>query len=154
MPQSLPLRDIHLPEAISWWPPAVGWWLLLLLVPLIFFMLWRLYRKITKKTAVKSAKKLLAVIKQDQQTDDAKKLQQLSALLRRVAISIAPRQQCAGLTGDAWLRYLDRSIKGTPFSQGIGRCLADAHYRKKTSGEIDIQALIGLCEQWLRGQKT
>ena len=24
----LDLRDIHLPEAIGWWPPAIGWWLL------------------------------------------------------------------------------------------------------------------------------
>lgn len=29
------LKDIHLPESISWWPPAVGWWVLLLLVIVI-----------------------------------------------------------------------------------------------------------------------
>ena len=28
-PQQIPLRDLHLPEAISWWPLAPGWWLLI-----------------------------------------------------------------------------------------------------------------------------
>ncbi len=33
------LRDIHLPDPISWWPPAPGWWVLAVVVlALLFFM--------------------------------------------------------------------------------------------------------------------
>ncbi len=153
MEQELPLRDIHLPEAIGWWPPAIGWWLLPILLTLAALALWWWYRKITRRTALKSAKRLLAEIKQDRQSDEQAKLLRLSALLRRVAISQAPRRNCAGLTGEAWLRYLDRSLEGSPFSEGIGRCLADAHFRKNPPNAIDISALIELCERWLKGQK-
>lgn len=36
------LRDIHLPEAVGWWPPAPGWWLLalLLVAALVYGLLW------------------------------------------------------------------------------------------------------------------
>ena len=27
--EQIPLRDLHLPEAISWWPLAPGWWVVI-----------------------------------------------------------------------------------------------------------------------------
>lgn len=154
MEQSLPLRDIHLPEAISWWPPAIGWWLLLVLIPLLIFGIWWLYKHLTRNTAVKSAKRLLTRIKDDPNTDDFQKLQQLSTWLRRVSISIAPRQNSAGLTGKAWLAYLDHGVAGSPFSEGIGQCLAEVQFRQSAPNDLDINALITLCETWLKGQKS
>tara|TARA_R110001606_G_scaffold361754_7_gene515366 strand:- start:289275 stop:289739 length:465 start_codon:yes stop_codon:yes gene_type:complete len=153
MEQSLPLRDIHLPEAISWWPPAIGWWLLLVLIPLIIFGAWWLYKRLTRNTAVKSAKRLLITIKDDPNSDELQKIQQLSTWLRRVTMSVAPDQRNAGLTGITWLAYLDSSVEGSPFSNGIGQCLADAQFRQSVPTDIDITALITLCETWLKGQK-
>tara|TARA_R110002050_G_scaffold9504_1_gene33388 strand:- start:552980 stop:553444 length:465 start_codon:yes stop_codon:yes gene_type:complete len=153
MEHSLPLRDIHLPDAISWWPPAIGWWLLLVLTPLLIFGAWWFFKRLTRKTAVKSAKHLLAAIKADPNTDNLHKLQQLSAWLRRVAMSVSPDQHNAGLTGNAWLTYLDNSVEGSPFSEGIGQCLADIQFRKSAPDDLDIDALITLCETWLKGQK-
>ena len=31
-PEQIPLRDLHLPEAIGWWPLAPGWWVVIALV--------------------------------------------------------------------------------------------------------------------------
>lgn len=151
-PVDLPLRDIHLPEAISWWPPAIGWWLLAALVPLLAGILYWLYRRLTRKTALKTAKKVLAAIRQDNTMDDLTKLSEISILLRRVAISTASRSRTASLTGEAWLAYLDGAMPGAPFSQGVGRYLSDARYRKETPGDLDIVRLINLCEDWLKAQ--
>ena len=148
----LPLRDIHLPEAIGWWPPALGWWLLAILIPLsIALMVW-LYMRITRKTAIKAAKKLLLQIKQDKQSDNNQKLTDLSALIRRVAISTTSRENCAGLTGQQWLEFLDQSMKSSPFTQGIGQLLANAPYQKSAPSEQDINQLSRLCEDWLNAQ--
>jgi hypothetical protein len=152
-PTELPLKDIHLPEAIGWFPPAPGWWLVLLLIPLIIWFLYWVYKRLTRKTALKTAKQLLVNIK-DSPMDNAQKLTELSAWLRRVAISVAPRAETASLTGQAWLAFLDSSLKDAPFSTGAGRCLADAPYRKSALSESEISQLISLCENWLKAQKS
>ena len=148
----LPLRDIHLPEAISWWPPALGWWLLAILIPLLLTLIFWLYKRITRKTAIKAAKKLLLQIKLDAHRDNHEKLIELSALLRRVAISNAGRTICAGLTGEHWLEFLDYSVKGSPFTQGIGKLLATAPYQKTQPTDMEISQLTRLCEDWLNAQ--
>jgi uncharacterized protein DUF4381 len=153
MQPDLPLRDIHLPDPIGWWPPAIGWWLLIILIPSVTFLFWWLIKRITRRTALKSARKRLQAIKQESDISPLQTIQQLSALLRRVTISISPRSNSAGLTGSAWLHYLDSSMPDTPFSSGIGQHLAEAHYRRQVPDDIDLPALIALCEQWLKRQK-
>ena len=43
------MRDIHLAEAISWWPLAWGWWLVIVVsiaaLILLFYALYRRHRK-------------------------------------------------------------------------------------------------------------
>ncbi|UOA09499.1 DUF4381 domain-containing protein [Methylobacter sp. S3L5C] len=148
----LPLKDIHLPEAIGWWPPAIGWWLLAVLIPLFIVFLYWLYKRLTRKTAIKTAKKQLAFIKQYSVVDNDKKLRELSMLLRRVAISVTSRTEVASLTGRQWLVFLDKSLTGAPFSDGCGQLLTTAPYRNTPPTEAEISQLISLCEDWLNAQ--
>lgn len=155
MPTSqLPLRDIHLPEAISWWPPAVGWWLLAVLIPLLLVFAYRSYKRLTRKNAVKKALKIarknLDSIEVDSNMDAMQKLCELSILIRRVAISVAPRSEVAGLTGRAWLVFLDGGLKDMPFTEGVGRLLVDAPYRKTPPTDPEIVQLISVCRNWLK----
>lgn len=151
--QQLSLRDIHLPEIIGWWPPAMGWWLsAFLLIVLVVFAIY-LYKRITRKTAIKTAKKILLSIKQDNSLDNKEKLTELSKLIRRLAVSLSPRNETASLTGQAWLAYLDNTVAGSPFSSGVGVVLANAHFHKHWENDVDMNQLIMLCEQWLLAQK-
>lgn len=151
-PTLLDLKDIHEPEVIGWWPPAIGWWILAVAITLlIIFLVW-LYKRLTRKTALKTANKILAQIKQDVTRDNLQKLSELSVLVRRVAISVSPRAKAAGLTGRQWLAFLDSSVKDAPFSEGVGQLLADAPYRKTPVTDQELSQLIDLCEDWLKAQ--
>jgi hypothetical protein len=148
----LPLKDIHLPEAIGWWPPAIGWWLLAVLIPLLIVFLYWFYQRLTRKTAIKTAKNNLAAIKHNPALDNNQKLRELSMLIRRVAISVNPRTEVASLTGRQWLAFLDKTLKGAPFSEGCGQLLAEAPYRNSPPSELEISQLFSLCEEWLKAQ--
>ncbi len=148
----LPLKDIHLPAAIEWWPPALGWWLVLILgLAVLVGAIWLVHRAM-RKTALKSAKKLLLALQRNQDLNELQQLTELSMLLRRTSISLYPRSDTASLTGDAWLKFLDRSMQGKPFSEGVGQCLKDAHYRKFAPGTLELSELYRLCSDWLNAQ--
>ncbi|MFZ2726321.1 MAG: DUF4381 domain-containing protein [Methylococcaceae bacterium] len=152
-PTELPLRDIHLPDAISWFPPALGWWLLAITLPLLVLFLVKYYQRLTRQTALKTAKKQLTEIS-TRSANNTEKLRELSVLLRRVAITLVPRHEVASLTGQAWLQFLDSSLKDAPFSSGAGRCLLDAPYRNSPLSDSELNTLLQLSAQWLKVQKA
>jgi hypothetical protein len=150
-PESLPLRDIHLPPAISWWPPAPGWWLLLLGVVLLIatIILVRQYRQ--RRHLQRLAISQLDELERQycEQSNPRELLQGLSRLLRQAAQLHFPQSDCAGLVGEAWLDFLDQRPNDKSFSQGIGRALADGPYLPQNA-EIDSEALLSLCRNWLK----
>ncbi len=151
----LPLRDIHLPEAISWWPPAPGWWLLLFLVCLLGFIVWRLIRHRQKQHRLRASLQALADIRTHygEHENNAVLLRELSVLLRRACITFYPRAITASLTGQSWLAFLDASSPHAEFVHGCGKPLATAPYLPNNADiEIDATALLDLCETWLRAQ--
>ena len=157
----LELRDIHLPDAVSWWPPAPGWWIiasLLLLTLLLGYLARKYYRS---KALQRQIVAEIEAIKNDFQShkNTYTLIQSLSILLRRSCISFYPRHETAGLTGGDWLRYLDdtypekSSSTHLPFQQGVGKILASAPYMAEQSSiDIDANALLELCEKWLQAQ--
>lgn len=146
--EPLPLRDIHLPEAIGWWPPAIGWWLLpLVLVGCAGLLVW-LVRRWRRVTPIKLASRELERLRRDADLSPDEKLRRLSVLLRRVALTLYPREHVAGLAGEAWLLWLDETLGEPRFSQGPGKPLAEAPYRRAPAEDLD--PLLSLCRDWLK----
>lgn len=147
----LPLRDIHLPDSISWWPPAIGWWLLPLLLILIIaaFYLYRRYRKQHKTINYQKAalSELSHIEKQFPETHSMEYLRQISALLRRIMLSYYPRENVASLTGERWFEELHKLSKGDFFSAEQQLLILQAAYRP--SAEFDRTALQKTCKQWI-----
>ena len=84
------LRDIHLPEAIGWWPPAPGWWILalLLLVSTVFSIRY-LVRRRQQRYFRRQAQDLLARCWESYQlkNDDRQFVEGLFTLIRRACLS-------------------------------------------------------------------
>ena len=149
-PGSLPLRDIHLPDAVSWWPPAPGWWLLLGLVALLVFAALRRWRRGRgRRAALCHARRELAAIRRTfrLRPDQAGLARALSALLRRLAMSLYGRRAAAALTGEDWLAFLDQKAGGHAFTRGAGRDLIEAPYRADPA--FDHAALLQLVSGWI-----
>ena len=146
----LPLKDIHLPPPIGWWPPAPGWWLIPLLAAGVGYVLYRVWRRSKRPDIRKLGLRELARVESDSGLDSAQKVQQVSILLRRVALSAYPREQVAGLSGRDWLRWLDGPLADAPFSNGPGQALADAPFRAEPLQPAQLDALFSICRDWLQ----
>jgi hypothetical protein len=152
----LPLRDIHLPEPIGWWPPALGWWLVAALV-LVAAALYGVhyYRARHKRAALRAMTRVRAALEQG--AEPVACLQFMSTTLRRFAMTAVARgsvePDVAGLIGERWLKYLDGRWNRTDFTAGLGKRLVVAPYARPNSIERGTALeLTALCTAWLAAQ--
>ena len=146
------LHDIHLPEEINLLSFSIGWWFLLIVIIIFFyFCLWT-YKKMSQKTILKTAKNNLLKLKKNEQLSPHQKIKHLSTLIRHVAISANSRTDCASLTGEAWLDYLDSFVNKKIFNSSLGQRLIYAPYQKELLTNVEIDDLVLLTEEWLKVQ--
>ena len=148
------LRDIHLPPAVDAWPPAPGWWLLglavtALLVTGVVLLVrhWRAERY--RRIALAELHTLQASWQEHQ--DDLAFVAGISLLLKRVALSVWPRADVAGLTGEAWVMFLDDTVQTHEFSMGPGQVLIHGPYQRNIQADPALPALV---ERWIRGHRS
>jgi hypothetical protein len=147
------LRDIHMPEAIGWWPLAPGWWMLAVLILglIVAAIVWRVlrHRRLAyKREALAQWQAIHARFLDDK--DTARLLADLAVLLKRTCITRYGRDETAGLAGEQWLAFLDQTGKCTAFSQGAGRVLVSERFTSHP--QVDGPALLNVTLAWLNKQ--
>jgi hypothetical protein len=129
---------------VDWWPPAPGWWALAALLLLAMgWGYWQYRRSALRRVALKELGRLARA-----EPDDGRLSAALNQLLRRVALACFAREQVAGLSGEAWLEFLDAQAQVKGFVAGPGRVLATAPYAMRCT--LDRAALIALARQWIQ----
>ncbi len=150
MPTSLDaLRDIHLPEQVSWWPLAFGYWLLLALVVVTVVLWYRRYRRFAIRRAASRELKLLA--SQFVTHNDSHELARaVNVMLRRTLLSLEPRNEVASLTGENWIKRVHACVadSGFTFSERVQQLLTEGVY--KVSVDVDANTLVSECRQWVQ----
>jgi hypothetical protein len=126
------LRDIVVPPAVSFWPPAPGWWVLgaacVIAVGFVIAVAVRHWqRNAYRREALRALEK----------ADGC----DISAILKRAALAAFPRERVASLNGAAWLAFLDRT-GGTVFT---GTALLALTY----GGTGDRDLVVVQARRWL-----
>lgn len=144
---ALPLRDLHLPDAVGWWPLAPGWWgVIVVAAAALAYLGWRWHRAWWRNAPRRHALRELARLEAAylEHRDPVMLARELSSLLRRGMLAYAPRAEVAGLTGEAWLRWLDQGMSVPYFHTEGGRRLLTLPYRHPDGdfSDVDIGALV------------
>lgn len=103
------LHDIDGLDAIHWWPLALGWWVLIGVVVIILSALsvFAIRRLAFKRSWKNDALQKLAHLEGNLSEETANEtLVRLSEYLRRIVLRKYSRKECAGLTGENWLKWL------------------------------------------------
>lgn len=140
------LRDLALPPPVAWWPLPVGWRIVaagtLAIAAIALLRLWRHYRADSYRRA---ALRELAAL------PPTAGASVIAELLKRAALAAYPRAEVAGLSGGAWLDFLDRSGGTSDFTAGAGRALPDAACG--AARPFDQAAVTACVRRWIKGHR-
>ena len=133
--------DVHEGVAPGWWPPAPGWWLLAAMVAALALWLgWRAAHRRRRRNAI------LGMFDEAvaRAGTPSEQVAAMSELLRRAA----RRQEATAdvLSGEDWLRFLDRGMPQPSFVEGAGTLLRDGGFRADVGVE-EVAALREVARQ-------
>ncbi|HHC71500.1 MAG TPA: DUF4381 domain-containing protein [Thiotrichales bacterium] len=151
------MRDIHGIDPVSAWPPGWGWWLLALLALAALLALLLFVRDLIRYPRGSwqrdARHRLQRLRRQAPRLASHEIAGELSELLRRIAIARLGRKEAAGLSGEAWLAWLEENDpRGFPW-RARGVCLLTLPYAPAGDDCAErgtLTELIGALQAWTR----
>lgn len=135
------LKDVQLPQPISWWPLAPGWYGLFALAFLIALMIFLFYRR--RKKRLQRRQRIVYHLQQLTNVAEA------MAYIKQVAINCYPNKEVERLQGDAWVSFLAATATLT-MSDPLKEQLAQAAYQAAPENSEEMLAVL---QSWLEQQK-
>lgn len=151
------LADIHLPEPVSYWPPAIGWWILAAIILVLLALLLRklIARARQEKIYQFALNELESCYDSYSHADptliDQSKLDyvnQFNTVFRRVALVHYPQTKAASLSGAQWVDFIRQKGESSLMSDDIAAALQYGRFQTKC--EVDVDAMQDFGRQWIQ----
>ncbi len=145
------LRDIRLPQEITWWPLAPGWWALALaivgLAALAGFVLLRSQKSLRYRALAE-----LSMLKNDValKKQPLRLAEHVGTLLKRILLQQAQHQSLAASSGDSWSAFLIE--KPGAMDTAIAKFIAAAPYMHDLPDATlpPVSSVLDAAENWIR----
>lgn len=142
------LKDIHLPEQVSTWPPAYGWWILILLILFLvsFAFLW-LRNRHRQQQAKRDAQVLMNHLDQSNPNWHVA----LNEIFKRICISYYSPEQVASQYGQSWLQFLAQQMPQKHRTHFVDTLTpwVDSLYQSQANG-LDFEAIKHQSQLWFK----
>ncbi|WP_250516717.1 DUF4381 domain-containing protein [Caballeronia sp. INDeC2] len=148
------LRELPLPEPVSYAPQTIGWvFVALLLVVIVLAAAWLAWRRHERSRYRREALAELARIeaKLGDEATRASALGEIAPLMKRTALAAAPREQVAALSGASWLAYLKKTHGAFDDESGALLYMASYAPRERLAAITRQQAqrLVQAARDWI-----
>jgi len=150
------LADIHLPEPVSFWPPAPGWWVLAILIVIALLVIARWWRRqhVRQQILQHAISELEACMSRYAEQDsalDQRKLDYVNgvnSVLRRVALVHFPNSNAASLGGPEWVDFIRENGDSSELDDELAAALSFGRFQARC--DIDVDALNTLGLSWIK----
>lgn len=145
------LHDVIAPSAVPFWPPAPGWyWVIgILAVAALYgicaaFIAWQ--RAAYRREALAEWRACNELLPQPDRRAEA--IRRLAVLVKRVALSIYPRDDVASLSGPRWSAFLDQRGAGPTLGERLEAPVYDPALAESLDSH-QLQALSAEVRAWI-----